>query len=103
MSHPHPAYNPAGSFLEFLDLIPILAASEAPAFNLIIPSLPGYAFSSAPSIHKDFRVSDVARIMDKLMIGLGFGNGYVVQGGDIGSFVARILGSTATACKGPSF
>lgn len=33
------------------------------------------------------------------MIGLGFGNGYVAQGGDIGSYVSRILGSKFAECK----
>ena len=33
------------------------------------------------------------------MVGLGFGAGYVAQGGDIGSFVSRVLGVTAEACK----
>jgi hypothetical protein len=33
------------------------------------------------------------------MVGLGFGDGYVAQGGDIGSYVSRILGSKFTECK----
>ena len=32
---------------------------------------------------KDLRIEDVARILDRLVAGLGFGNGYVDQGGDI--------------------
>lgn len=31
---------------------------------------------------------------------LGFGDGYVAQGGDIGSKVARILGAKYSSCKG---
>ena len=31
------------------------------------------------------------------MIGLGFRDGYIAQGGDIGSFVARILGAKFSA------
>lgn len=45
---------------------------------------------------------DMARIMDKLMVGLGLGDGYIAQGGDLGSIVARILGSTAPGCRGNS-
>lgn len=39
--------------------------------------------------------------MDKLMVSPGFGSfGYVCQGGDIGSFVARILDAKHASCKG---
>lgn len=37
--------------------------------------------------------------MDKLMKGLGLGSGYIAQGGDIGSFVARVLYTTDESCK----
>ena len=37
--------------------------------------------------------------MDKLMKGLGLGDGYIAQGGDIGSFVARVLYTTDESCK----
>jgi microsomal epoxide hydrolase len=33
------------------------------------------------------------------MVGLGFGSGYVVQAGDIGSYIARVLGSKYEQCK----
>lgn len=33
------------------------------------------------------------------MIGLGFGDGYISQGGDIGSFVTRILAVSSPSCK----
>lgn len=39
----------------------------------------------------------MAYAVDALMIGLGFRDGYVAQGGDIGSFVARILGAKFSA------
>lgn len=41
---------------------------------------------------------DCARILDKLMRGLGFGE-YVAQGGDIGSVLARILACNYDSCK----
>ena len=40
-----------------------------------------------------------AKVLDKLMHGLGFGDGYVAQGGDIGSFVTRVFAVTSPACK----
>lgn len=43
---------------------------------------------------------DSARIMDKLMVGLGFEAGYALQGGDIGSYTARIMAATYDGVKG---
>lgn len=87
-----------GSFAELYPLVPYLRE----AFHIVIPSLPGFAFSSAPPTNRDFDLTDCAYLMDALMGGLGYGGetGYVVQGGDIGSFVARLLGAKYNACKG---
>jgi Epoxide hydrolase N terminus len=40
-----------GSFLEYLDLIPLLAHPDDPAdaFDVVVPSLPGYGFSDRPN------------------------------------------------------
>jgi microsomal epoxide hydrolase len=59
----------------------------------------GYAFSSGPSTKSNTRTTDIALIINTLMVGLGFDNGYIAQGGDIGSYVARILGSKFSECK----
>ena len=48
-----------------------------------MPSLPGYAFSARPPLDQDFKLQDVARLMNKLMVVLGFGSGYAVQGGQV--------------------
>lgn len=69
-------------------------------YHLIVPSLPGYTFSSGPPMDKTFTTQDTARILDKLMQDLGFGNGYVAQGGDIGSRVGTILAVEHESCKG---
>lgn len=37
--------------------------------------------------------------MNTLMLELGFGNGYAVQGGDIGSKVARVMAATFDSVK----
>lgn len=91
-----------GSFLEFLQLLTALQkkypAKDMP-YHVVVPSLPGYAFSSGPSTTKNFETADVARIMNKLMVGLGFENGYAVQGGDIGSMVARIMAEQSDSVK----
>ena len=73
-------------------------------YHLIVPSLPGYAFSSSPPTDKDYFLEDAARLLQKVMHGLGFGGGYVVQGGDIGSYISRILAATDDSVKGkPAF
>jgi microsomal epoxide hydrolase len=69
-------------------------------YHIIVPSLPGYAFSSSPPVHRDFKAEDMAPVMDSLMQALGFGDsGYIAQGGDLGSFIARQLGLEAPSCK----
>ncbi|TGZ82535.1 alpha/beta-hydrolase [Ascodesmis nigricans] len=80
-----------GAFTEFLPLVEILKKSTNPPFHIIIPSLPGYAFSSRPPVDHDFTMWDVAGLMDNLMQGLGFGGGYIVQGGDLGSWLSVMM------------
>lgn len=91
-----------GSFLEFLSVCEIWQKKYKPEdlpFHVIVPSLPGYGYSNGPPLDKDYTVEDIARVMDSLMKGLGFGSGYVSQGGDIGSFITRVLGAKYDTCK----
>lgn len=71
-------------------------------YHLIVPSLPGYAFSESPPLDRELSVEEVARLFDRLAVGLGFGNGYMVQGGDLGSKVGRIMAANHDTCKGMS-
>ncbi|GAA5888876.1 hypothetical protein JCM6882_002887 [Rhodosporidiobolus microsporus] len=83
-----------GAFHEFLHAIPLLTEPTAPdaqAFHVVIPSMPGYTFSSPPRTPK-WGMEDTARVYDKLMTGLGY-ESYVAQGGDWGSVTARCLGA----------
>ncbi|QKX58898.1 uncharacterized protein TRUGW13939_06026 [Talaromyces rugulosus] len=92
-----------GSFLEFLPLLSLFREKYEPStlpYHLIIPSLPGYTFSGGPPVDTDWSCHDMARVVNQLMINLGFGTGYVVQGGDVGSRVARYLAIQYDACKG---
>lgn len=92
-----------GSFLEFLQILGILRDRYTPEtlpYHIVVPSLPGYAFSSPPPLDKDFLVEDIARVVNTLMVQLGFDRGYVSQGGDIGSKVTRVLAATHDECKG---
>ncbi|KDQ16877.1 hypothetical protein BOTBODRAFT_43065 [Botryobasidium botryosum FD-172 SS1] len=90
-----------GSFLEFLPILDLLKNKYTPAtlpYHIIVPSLPGFAFSSLP-LDQAFKLENIAEVVDKLMIGLGFGAGYVSQGGDVGYFVAKVLAVSHPSCK----
>jgi len=86
-----------GSAFEFVEVIRLLKESKSPSFHLIAPMEPGYGWSSPPPLDRGFGMSDCARILDKLMLGLGYPH-YAVQGGDIGSGLARILALKHNAC-----
>ncbi|KII87369.1 hypothetical protein PLICRDRAFT_252879 [Plicaturopsis crispa FD-325 SS-3] len=91
-----------GSFLEFLPALSLLTSGYTPAtlpYHVVVPSLPGYTLSSSPPVDKDFTTQDAARLIDRLMVGLGFGSGYIAQGGDIGSKIGRALGAKYPSCK----
>jgi len=80
-----------GSFVEFLDVIGPLADPAAhggdpsDAFHVVVPSLPGYAFSGVTR-DRGWHPGRVARAWATLMAGLGYDR-YVAQGGDWGAFV----------------
>lgn len=85
-----------GAFTEFLGVIdaltdPVRHGGEArDAFHVVVPSLPGYGFSSAPQ-DPGWDTARVARAWATLMAGLGYQR-YVVQGGDWGSVISLRLG-----------
>jgi microsomal epoxide hydrolase len=92
-----------GSILEFIPLLNLMkeqySAKDLP-YHLIVPSLPGYNFSSGPPLDRDFKLLEAAEILNSLMIELGFGEtGYVAHGGDIGSRLCRLMGAKHAACK----
>lgn len=90
-----------GSFLEFLPMLSLLKqkypANELP-YHVIVPSLPGYGLSEGTNTERQWSMSEGALMLDKLMVGLGL-SGYVAQGGDIGSYFARILAVESEHCK----
>ncbi|KAF2486016.1 Alpha/Beta hydrolase protein [Neohortaea acidophila] len=90
-----------GSFHEFSEVIPPLCEgnnTDGPSFHCIVPSLPGFCFSSPPA-RRGWTVKDTARVFHTLMQRLGY-SAYAVQAGDWGQFVARELAANrAYACK----
>lgn len=73
------------SFLEFLDIVDTLAEPEAgePAFHVVVPSLPGYGFSTTRPGTTPQRI---AGMMAELMTRLGYER-FVVQGGNWGALI----------------
>lgn len=84
-----------GSFLEFAPIIDQLAedaetSTGSPvSFDVIVPSLPGFAFSSPPPVN--WTIQDTARVFNTLMtVVLGY-NTYAIHGTDWGSAIAYTL------------
>jgi epoxide hydrolase len=85
-----------GSVVEFVKLIGPLTDPTAhggqpdDAFQLVIPSLPGFAFSDKPTT-TGWNSERIARAWNELMVRLGYQH-YVAQGGDWGAAVTTALG-----------
>jgi hypothetical protein len=87
-----------GSILEFLALIEPLTNpkdSHTPAFDVVIPSLPGFGFSG-PTTTRGWDPRRMAKAMVVLMDRLGYSR-YGIQGGDWGSLIARDMAYQAPA------
>jgi pimeloyl-ACP methyl ester carboxylesterase len=85
-----------GSVVEFLHVIGPLTnpgahgGDPADAFDLVIPSIPGYGLSG-PTREAGWTTDRVARTWAELMARLGYRR-YGAQGGDWGAFVSPALG-----------
>jgi pimeloyl-ACP methyl ester carboxylesterase len=88
-----------GSIIEQLKLIGPLTDPTAyggraeDAFDVVIPSMPGYGFSGKPT-STGWGVEQMARSWPQLMKRLGYTR-YVAQGGDWGAFVVDSMGVQA--------
>ncbi|MEO3829197.1 epoxide hydrolase family protein [Actinomadura sp. B10D3] len=88
-----------GSVVEFLDVIGPLTdprahgGDPADAFHLVIPSIPGFGFSS-PLAATGWDLHRIAEAWAVLMERLGYDR-YGAQGGDYGSGISRELGHVA--------
>jgi len=84
-----------GSIVEFLHIIDQLAhpekfgGKEEDAFDVIVPSLPGFGFSDRPS--RPIGPRKMASIFNTLMTDILGYNKYIAQGGDFGGTIATWL------------
>jgi pimeloyl-ACP methyl ester carboxylesterase len=85
-----------GSVVEFLDMIGPLTdprahgGNPADAFDVVIPSLPGFGFSG-PTREPGWDCRRIATAFAELMSRLGYRR-YGAQGGDFGAFISPDLG-----------
>jgi len=85
-----------GSIVEFLHIIDQLAhpekfgGKEEDAFDVVVPSLPGFGFSGRPS--KPIGPRKMASIFNSLMTEVLGHKKYIAQGGDFGGAIATWLG-----------
>jgi pimeloyl-ACP methyl ester carboxylesterase len=85
-----------GSVIEMLDSVGPLTdptahgGTAADAFDLVLPSLPGYGFSAEPT-ELGWDLVRTARAWSELMRRLGYDR-YVAQGGDVGAGVTDAMG-----------
>ena len=88
-----------GSVIELLGVIGPLTdpaahdGSADDAFDLVVPSLPGYGFSAAPA-SAGWDPGRIAQAWAELMRRLGYAR-YVAQGGDQGAWVTDAMGRQA--------
>jgi pimeloyl-ACP methyl ester carboxylesterase len=88
-----------GSVIELLEVVGPLTNPTAhggraeDAFDLVLPSLPGYGFSSEPA-ELGWNPFRIASAWAELMNRLGYTR-YVAQGGDVGSSVTDAMGRQA--------
>ena len=88
-----------GSVIELLDAIGPLTdptghgGTAEDAFDLVLPSLPGYGFSGEPT-EVGWNVGRIAQAWAELMHRLGYTR-YVAQGGDVGASVTDAMGRQA--------
>jgi pimeloyl-ACP methyl ester carboxylesterase len=90
-----------GSIVEYLNVIGSLTdptmfgGTAEDAFDVVLPSLPGYGFSQKPTT-TGWDPDHIARAWSELMLRLGYDR-YVAQGGDWGAVITEAMGRQGVA------
>ncbi|BCJ37297.1 epoxide hydrolase [Actinocatenispora thailandica] len=82
-----------GSIAEFVDVLDDLAAprdADAPAFHVVVPSLPGFGYSDRPTV-TGWGLERIAAAWVELMGRLGYRR-FLAHGGDWGGPITTVLG-----------
>ncbi|MFI6169305.1 epoxide hydrolase family protein [Nocardia sp. NPDC051052] len=82
-----------GSIAEFTDVVDELADPKdaaAPAFHVVVPSLPGFGYSDRPAT-TGWGIGKIAATWVELMERLGYPK-FVAHGGDWGGVITTVLG-----------
>jgi pimeloyl-ACP methyl ester carboxylesterase len=82
-----------GSIAEFIDVVDELADPEdadAPAFHVVVPSLPGFGYSDKPAT-TGWGIEKIAASWVELMGRLGYDR-FAAHGGDWGGVITTVLG-----------
>ncbi|KAK4202089.1 putative epoxide hydrolase [Triangularia verruculosa] len=90
-----------GSWMEFIPVMELLAekyTADTLPYHVVVPSIPDYGLSFRHEETKMLTMAAAGEAINTLMIQLGFGSGYVAQGGDVGSFMSQVL-SHHDECK----
>jgi pimeloyl-ACP methyl ester carboxylesterase len=91
------AHGWPGTFVEMTRLIPRLThptrfgGDAEDAFDVVVPSLPGFAYSSPPKTRREYY--DTHRLWDRLMTEVLGCTQYAAHGGDLGTGIATSLAS----------
>ncbi|SEF21048.1 Pimeloyl-ACP methyl ester carboxylesterase [Amycolatopsis pretoriensis] len=102
LTHGYPS-----SFAEFLDVIGPLTEPGADAFHVVVPSVPGFGFST-PLSGPGWELARTTDAFAELMTRLGYDR-FAAQGGDIGAGVTgrlaavypgRVIGTHVTSDRG---
>lgn len=92
-----------GAWFEFAPLLELLGRKYSPQtlpYHVIVPSIPDYGLSTrADELATELTMDAAAGAMDGLMRALGFGAGYVAQGGDVGAFLAQVMCGVYDGCR----
>ncbi|KAI7906869.1 Alpha/Beta hydrolase protein [Cokeromyces recurvatus] len=90
------------SFYEFHKIIEPLrdGINSTQSFHVVIPSLPGYGFSEAPKTDGSGSIAQIANILHKLMIKLGYQK-YMIYGTDWGATIGTFMAQNfSNSCLG---